>query len=136
MRHPVVTIETPRLVSGINEIAEFLRQVADTTFEEEVLKSNRPVLVFFWVPDCPYCMLFSPIFEEVALETRNVKFAKVNAAKERKTSSKYRIQAVPTLMVFRYGEPDKQIIGFKTEAELREILADIEKYDSSSSYSI
>lgn len=142
MRHPVVPIETPRLTTGVNEVAEILQEervipdVTDASFEKEVLKSNQSVLVDFWAPGCPPCLMLSPILGKITLEARNVKFVKVNAASERKTAGKYRIQAVPTLMVFRNGEPGMQMIGFKTEAELREILAEIEKNDLSSSYCI
>jgi len=101
-------------------------EVTDATFEQEVLKSDRPVLVDFWAPGCPPCVALAPIVEKLAGEMgENVKFVKVNAAQERVTAATYRIQAVPTLFIFKGGEIADNVIGFQSEQELRSRLAGV-----------
>ena len=95
-------------------------EVTDGTFEQEVLKSDRPVLVDFWAPGCPPCAAIAPVLEKLATEmTGKAKFVKVNAAQERGTAAKYAIQAVPTLFIFKGGEIADSLIGFQAEQELR-----------------
>jgi len=99
-------------------------EVTDGTFEQEVLKAEMPVLVDFWAPGCPPCTALAPIVEKIAGEMGDqVKFVKVNAAQERATAAKYRIQAVPTLYIFSKGEVADSVIGFQSDQELRRRLA-------------
>lgn len=101
-------------------------EVTDQSFEEEVLKSDKPVLVDFWAPGCPPCAALAPILEKVAGEAGDrVKFAKVNAAQERSTAGKYRIQAVPTLFIFKDGEIADSFVGFQSEQEIRRRVSSI-----------
>ena len=101
-----------------------LLEATDVTFEEEVLKSDKPVLVDFWAPGCPPCAALSPVLEKVAGELSDkVKFVKVNAAQERSTAGKYRIQAVPTIFFFKAGEVADSVIGFQSEQEIRKRVA-------------
>jgi len=95
-------------------------EVTDATFEQEVLKSESPVLVDFWAPGCPPCAALAPILEKLAEEmSGKAKFVKVNAAQERSTAAKYGIQAVPTLFIFKDGEVSDSLIGFQAEQEIR-----------------
>jgi len=95
-------------------------EVTDATFEQEVLKSDKPVLVDFWAPGCPPCAALAPVLEKLATELSDkAKFVKVNAAQERSTAGKYRIQAVPTLFIFKGGEAVDNMIGYQAEQELR-----------------
>jgi thioredoxin 1 len=95
-------------------------EATDATFEQEVLKSNLPVLVDFWAPGCPPCAALAPILDKIAGEVSDkVKFVKVNAAQERQTAAKYRIQAVPTVMIFKGGEIADSAIGFQPDQEIR-----------------
>ncbi len=95
-------------------------EATDQTFEQEVLKSELPVLVDFWAPGCPPCAALAPILEKIAGEmSAKAKFVKVNAAQERQTAAKYRIQAVPTIMIFKGGEVADSAIGFQPDQELR-----------------
>ena len=98
-------------------------EATDATFEQEVLKAELPVLVDFWGPGCPPCARLAPVIEKLAGEmTGKVKFVKVNAAQEFQTAMKYRVQAVPTLFVFKNGEVSQNTVGFHTEQELRQLL--------------
>ena len=95
-------------------------EATDATFEQEVLKSDLPVLVDFWAPGCPPCAALAPILDKIAGEMGDkVKFVKVNAAQERQTAAKYRIQAVPTVMIFKSGEIADSAIGFQPDQEIR-----------------
>lgn len=97
-----------------------LIEATDQTFEQEVLKSDLPVLVDFWAPGCPPCAALAPILEKIAGEmSAKAKFVKVNAAQERQTAAKYRIQAVPTIMIFKGGEVADSAIGFQPDQEIR-----------------
>jgi thioredoxin 1 len=99
-------------------------EATDATFENEVLKSDKPVVVDFWAPGCPPCAALTPILEKVAGELgETVKFVKVNAAQERSTAGKYRIQAVPTVFIFKAGEVADSVIGFQSEQEIRKRVA-------------
>ena len=98
-------------------------EVTDATFEEEVLKSEQPVLVDFWAPGCPPCVAIAPVLEKLAGEMAGkARFVKVNAGAEYATAAKYRIQAVPTLFIFKGGEIADSVIGFQSEQELRRRL--------------
>ena len=99
-------------------------EVTDATFEEEVLKSEQPVLVDFWAPGCPPCAAIAPVLEKLAGEmSGKAKFVKVNAAEEHATAAKYKIQAVPMLFIFKGGEIADSVIGLQSEQELRRRLA-------------
>jgi thioredoxin 1 len=98
-------------------------EATDATFEQEVLKSELPVLVDFWAPGCPPCAALAPILEKVATEiSSQSKFVKVNAAQERATAAKYRVQAVPTLFIFKGGEVADSAVGFQPDQEIRRRL--------------
>ncbi len=98
--------------------------VNDATFEAEVLKSDKPVLVDFWAPGCPPCVALAPVLEKVAGDLGGkVKFVKVNAAQARSTAGKYRIQAVPSIFIFKGGEIADSVIGLQSEQEIRKRLA-------------
>jgi thioredoxin 1 len=98
-------------------------EVTDSTFEQEVLKADLPVLVDFWSPGCPPCARLAPVIEKLAGEmSGKMKFVKVNAGQEFQTALKYRVQAVPTLFIFKAGEVSESTVGFHTEQELRQLL--------------
>jgi thioredoxin 1 len=97
-----------------------LPEVTDETFEQEVLKSDIPVLVDFWAPGCPPCAALAPVLEKVAGDVADtVKIVKMNAAEQRSTAAKYGIQAVPTLFIFKDGDVAESLIGFQSEQEIR-----------------
>ncbi len=99
------------------------RDVSDSDFEQEVLKSTKPVLVDFWAPWCGPCRMVSPIVEELATEyDGKVEFVKVNTDDNPNTSVKYGIRSIPTLLVFKDGEAVGQIVGFRPKSDLKERL--------------
>ncbi len=80
-------------------------------FEEEVLRSDKPVLVDFWASWCGPCRLVMPIIEEIAQEREDIKVVKVNVDEEPNLAEQYRIMSIPTLMVFKNGEIANQALG-------------------------
>lgn len=86
--------------------------VTDATFEAEVLKANLPVLVDFWAPWCGPCRAVAPVVEEIATEyTGKLKVLKLNTDENPKTAQSYRISGIPSLMVFKNGQPVEQVVG-------------------------
>jgi thioredoxin 1 len=99
------------------------KEVTDATFEQEVLKAPRPVLVDFWAPWCGPCRMVAPIVEELAEEyDGKVNFVKLNTDDNLVTASRYSIRSIPTLLVFKGGQPVGQIIGFRPKSDLRRRL--------------
>ena len=99
------------------------RDVSDSDFEQEVLKATKPVLVDFWAPWCGPCRMVAPIVEELSEEyDGKVEFVKLNTDENPDTSVKYGIRSIPTLLVFKDGEPVGQIIGFRPKSDLKKSL--------------
>ena len=99
------------------------RDVSDSDFEQEVLKATKPVLVDFWAPWCGPCRMVAPIVEELSEEyDGKVEFVKLNTDENPNTSVKYGIRSIPTLLVFKDGEPVGQIIGFQPKTKLQKSL--------------
>jgi thioredoxin 1 len=97
--------------------------VTDNSWETEVLKSDMPVLVDFWAPWCGPCRMVSPIVEELADEyDGKVRFYKLNTDDNIQVASRYGIRSIPTLMVFKGGEPVDQVIGFRPKSDLKKTL--------------
>lgn len=99
------------------------RDVSDENFDLEVLKSSKPVLVDFWAPWCGPCRMVAPIVEELSEEyDGKVEFVKVNTDKCPNTTVKYGIRSIPTLLIFKDGEPMGQIVGFRPKRDIKQRL--------------
>ncbi len=102
-----------------------LKTVTDATFADEVLLSERPVLVDYWAVWCGPCRMIAPILEEIdAAHGDKLQIVKLNVDENPKTASDYGIVSIPTLNVFQGGQVVKQIIGAKPKAALLKDLAD------------
>jgi thioredoxin 1 len=98
-------------------------EVTDASFESEVLKADKPVLVDFWAPWCGPCRMVSPLVEELANEyDGKVKFLKLNTDDNVDTAARYGVRSIPTLLMFKGGQPVDQVIGFRPKGELKRTI--------------
>jgi len=92
-------------------------------FEEEVIKSDVPVLVDFWAAWCGPCRMIAPIIDQLAVEfDGKVKIAKVNVDEERELASRYRVMSIPTLILFKDGDIADQTMGARPKSDLVKMI--------------
>ena len=94
--------------------------VTDRDFEQEVIKSNLPVLVDLWAPWCGPCRMVAPVIDRLAEKyTGKFKFCRLNVDENPGTAARYRIMSIPTLMFFKGGEAVDTVIGAVPERVLQ-----------------
>ncbi|HEX4832393.1 MAG TPA: thioredoxin [Trebonia sp.] len=101
------------------------KAVTDETFDAEVLKNDKPVIVDYWAEWCGPCRQVAPVLEEIAKEyAGKIDVVKLNIDENPTVSARYKIMAIPTMSVFQNGEIVKQIVGAKPKAALLRELAE------------
>lgn len=101
-------------------------EINDGSFEAEVIKSDKPVIVDFWATWCGPCKMIAPILEEVAREyDGKLKIAKMDVDSNTKVASQYGIMSIPTLLFFKNGQLVDQVIGAIPKAQLVNRLAKV-----------
>lgn len=86
-------------------------EVTDATFENEVIKSDKPVLVDFWAPWCGPCKMVGPVLEEIAEENSGVKIAKVNVDENQQYAGQLGVFNIPTMIMYKDGEAVDKLVG-------------------------
>ncbi|ANY06768.1 thioredoxin [Pseudonocardia sp. HH130630-07] len=99
--------------------------VTSSSFDQDVLKSEKPVLVDFWATWCGPCKMVAPVLDEIAGEnTEKLTVAKLDIDANPEVARDYQVMSVPTMILFSGGKPVKQIVGAKPKAALLADLAD------------
>ena len=99
-----------------------VKNINEQEFENEVLKSDIPVLVDFWATWCGPCKMLGPIVEQVAQKTQGVKVVKLNVDDAISTAQKYGVVSIPTLIVFNGGKEVKRSVGLISEQQVSELI--------------
>ncbi|WP_059014553.1 thioredoxin [Mycobacterium sp. M26] len=100
--------------------------VSDDSFAEDVLSSSTPVLVDFWATWCGPCRMVAPVLEEIATEKAgSLTVAKLDVDANPATARDFQVVSIPTLILFKDGEPVKRIVGAKGKAALLREIADL-----------
>lgn len=105
-------------------MAEHVINITMENFEDEVIKSEQPILVDFWAPWCGPCRMLGPVVDELAQEySGKFKVGKLNVDEQGKLAAKYKVMSIPTIIIFRNGEVADRSIGVKSKEEIQNMIA-------------
>lgn len=96
--------------------------ITKNNFQEEVMKSEKPVLVDFWASWCGPCRMVLPVVEEIASENSDIKVVKVNVDEEQELAAQFQVMTIPTLMVVKNGEIVNRSVGAKNKKQILAML--------------
>jgi thioredoxin 1 len=100
-------------------VAGNVLEVGAANWTSDVEKSTIPVLVDFWAPWCGPCRMIAPIVEELSGEMSGVKFCKMNVDENQALAAKYGVMSIPTLLVFKGGQPVERLVGYMPKKDLK-----------------
>ena len=96
--------------------------INETNFSDEVIRSDRPVLLDFWAPWCGPCRMVGPIVEEIAQERTDIKVGKVNVDEQPELAGRFGVMAIPALVVMKDGRITSQAAGARPKAQILAML--------------
>lgn len=96
--------------------------VNKNNFNQEVLNSDKPVLMDFWAPWCGPCRMVVPLVEEIAKERSDIKVVKINVDEEQELAMQFGVMSIPTLVVMKNGKIVNQVTGARPEAQILAML--------------
>ena len=105
-------------------MSENVSTLSDATFDEEIAGSSEPVLVDFWAEWCGPCKMIAPVLDEIADENPGkIRIAKLNVDDNPDIARRFDVMSIPTMILFKDGEPTHRIVGAKGKAQLVEELS-------------
>ncbi len=96
--------------------------ITKENFQEEVLRSDRPVLLDFWAPWCGPCRMVSPVVDAIAAERADIKVGKVNVDEEPELAGQFQVMSIPTLVVMKDGAVVHQAVGARPKSAILAML--------------
>lgn len=96
--------------------------LTEENFNDEVINSDKPVLVDFWASWCGPCKMLSPVISEIAKENQSIKVGKINVDEQQKLAYEYGIQSIPTLVLFKDGKPVDTSIGYVSKSHIEDMI--------------
>jgi thioredoxin 1 len=96
--------------------------ITKNNFKDEVLSSDKPVLIDFWAPWCGPCRMLAPVVDEIASEVDHVKIGKVNIDEESGLAAQFHVMSIPTLIVLKNGKAVKSAVGVQSKTSILKML--------------
>lgn len=97
--------------------------ITKNNFQQEVMESDKPVLLDFWAGWCGPCRMVSPIIDEIAGEDQTIKVGKINVDEQQELAAKFGVMSIPTLVVIKNGKITNKAMGARPKEQIKSLLA-------------